>query len=175
MASRGVNKVILVGRLGNDPDVRVTPGNFTITTLSVATSETWKDKNTGQMQERTEWHRVKVMGKVGEIAGQYLKKGSQAYFEGKLQTDKWQDKDGQDRYSTSVVVDSFGGSMQFLDAKTGGDVPYQQNQAPMQNENPAPQNYNQTQQAAAPQQMQSAPPQQQAPAGLNDMDDDIPF
>ncbi len=117
MASKGINKVILIGNLGNNPDVRATADGRTITTVSLATSDSWKDKNTGQVQEKTEWHRVVVFGRLGEIAGQYLKKGSKVYFEGKLQTRKWQDKNGQDRYTTEVIVDSFGGEMQMLDAK----------------------------------------------------------
>jgi single-strand DNA-binding protein len=172
MASKGVNKVILVGNLGNDPEMRYTPDQRAIASLSIATSESWKDKNSGQTQEKTEWHRVAVFGKLAEIAGQYLKKGSQVYFEGKLQTRKWQDKSGQDRYTTEVVVDSFTGVMQMLGGgrSAGGDVPYQQNQQPaQQNYNQAPQqNYNKPSQPN-----QSTP--QQAPPGLDDMDDDIPF
>ncbi|MEP2788524.1 MAG: single-stranded DNA-binding protein, partial [Kangiellaceae bacterium] len=91
MATRGVNKVILVGNLGQDPEVRYTPGGAAITTISIATSDSWKDKNSGQMQEKTEWHRVVFFGKLAEIAGEYLHKGSQVYVEGKLQTRKWQD------------------------------------------------------------------------------------
>jgi len=117
MAIKGINKVILIGNLGNEPDVRATADGRTITTVSLATSDRWKDKNTGQPQEKTEWHRVVVFGRLGEIAGQYLKKGSKVYFEGKLQTRKWQDKSGQDRYTTEVIVDSFGGEMHMLDAK----------------------------------------------------------
>jgi len=178
MASKGVNKVILVGNLGNDPEMRYTPDQRAIATLSIATSESWKDKNSGQTQEKTEWHRVVVFGKLAEIVGQYLKKGSQVYFEGKLQTRKWQDQNGQDRYTTEVVVDSFSGVMQMLGGRSGGDVAYQQNQAPMQQsqqqaqQNQAPQNYNQAPQNTN-QQNPSAP--QQMPPGLDDMDDDIPF
>jgi len=117
MASKGINKVILIGNLGNDPEVRSTAEGKTITTLGVATSESWKDKNTGQMQDKTEWHRVVLFGKLAEISGQYLKKGSQVYLEGKLQTNKWQDKSGQDRYTTEVIVDSFTGVMQMLGGK----------------------------------------------------------
>lgn len=100
--SRGINKVILVGRLGNDPDVRVTAGGSAITTISIATSESWKDRNTGQQQERTEWHRVVFFGRLAEIAGQYLKKGSQVYVEGSLRTNKYTDKNGIERYSTDI-------------------------------------------------------------------------
>ena len=114
MASKGINRVTIVGNLGQDPEVRYTPGGAAITNISVATSESWKDKNTGQTQEKTEWHRVVFFGKLAEIAGEYLKKGSQVYVEGKLQTRKWQDKQGQDKYSTEVIVDSFTGVMQML-------------------------------------------------------------
>ncbi|WP_461538694.1 single-stranded DNA-binding protein [Spongorhabdus nitratireducens] len=118
--ARGVNKVILVGNLGNDPDVRFTPGGSPVANLSVATSESWTDRNTNQRQERTEWHRVVIFGKLAEIAQQYLKKGSKVYLEGKLQTRKWQDQQGQDRYTTEIVVDGFGGQMQMLDGREGG-------------------------------------------------------
>lgn len=100
--SRGINKAILVGRLGNDPDVRVTAGGSAITTISIATTESWKDRNTGQQQERTEWHRVVFFGRLAEIAGQYLKKGSQVYVEGSLRTNKYTDKNGIERYSTDI-------------------------------------------------------------------------
>lgn len=115
--SRGINKVILIGNLGNEPEIRVTPSGTIIATLSVATSEQWKDRNTGQQQTKTEWHRVVIFGKLAEIAQQYLHKGSQVYLEGKLQTRKWQGQDGQDRYTTEVMVDSFNGQLQMLDNK----------------------------------------------------------
>lgn len=114
---RGVNKVIIVGSLGQDPEVRYTPNGQAIANLSVATSEQWRDKQ-GQKQERTEWHRVVIFGKLAEVAGEYLRKGSQAYFEGKLQTRKWQDKQGQDRYSTEIVID-ISGTMQMLGGNNG--------------------------------------------------------
>lgn len=110
---RGVNKVILVGTLGRDPEVRYTTNGNAIANLSVATSEQWTDKQTQERQERTEWHRVVIFGKLAEIAGQYLRKGSQVYLEGKLQTRKWQDQSGQDRYSTEIVLD-VNGQMQML-------------------------------------------------------------
>lgn len=103
--ARGVNKVILVGNLGNDPEVKYSQAGAAICTLSLATSESWKDKQTGEMQERTEWHRVKLFGRLGEIAGEYLKKGRQVYIEGRLRTDKYTGKDGVERYTTSVVAD----------------------------------------------------------------------
>ena len=188
--ARGVNKVILVGNLGNDPEVRFTPNGSAIANLSLATSESWKDRNTGQQQEKTEWHRVVIFGKLAEIAQQYLRKGSKVYIEGKLQTRKWQGQDGQDRYTTEVVVD-ITGQMQMLDSRQGDmGAPmggYQQPSTPQS----APA-YNQQQYSAPPQQstpayaqpQQSAPqqpaPQQPAsqpqPAGnFDDFDDDIPF
>lgn len=104
MASRGVNKVILVGHLGADPEVRYTQSGTAVANLRIATSERWKDRQSGEAQERTEWHRVVLFGKLGEIAEQYLKKGAQVYLEGRLQTRKWQGQDGQDRYTTEVVA-----------------------------------------------------------------------
>jgi len=113
--ARGINKVILVGNLGRDPEVRYTPNGGAIANLTIATSEQWKDKQTGQNQDRTEWHRVVMFGRLGEIAGEYLKKGSQVYIEGKLQTRKWQDKDGNDRYTTEIVANE----MQMLGSSGG--------------------------------------------------------
>lgn len=115
MATRGVNKVILVGNLGNDPEVRYMPNGNAVANLSLATSESWKDQQ-GQMQERTEWHRLTMYRRLAEIAGEYLKKGSQIYCEGKLQTRKWQDQQGQDRYTTEIIVDQ----MQMLGGRDGG-------------------------------------------------------
>ncbi len=170
MASRGVNKVILVGNLGQDPETKYTPNGGAITTISIATSESWKDKNSGETREKTEWHRVVFFGKLAEIAGEYLKKGSQVYVEGKLQTRKWQDKSGQDRYTTEVVIDGFNGSMQMLGSRGGDDRQsggggYQQQQN------------QQTTQSAAPSAPQSAPSSQPAPqmAADTSFDDDIPF
>ncbi|WP_321277116.1 single-stranded DNA-binding protein [Thiomicrorhabdus indica] len=126
---RGINKVILVGTLGADPDVKYAANGNAIANLSVATSEEWNDKNTGQKQQKTEWHRVSMFGKLAEIAGQYLRKGSQVYLEGKLQTRKWQDQNGQDRYTTEVVISGFDGTMQMLGGgNRGGDAPYDNNQ-----------------------------------------------
>ncbi len=144
----GVNKVILIGRLGQDPEVRYAASGAAITNLSVATSEKWKDKQTGEQKEATEWHRVVMFGKLAEIGGQYLRKGSNVYLEGKLKTRKWQDQTGADRYSTEVVLD-IGGTMQMLDGKQDG----QQAQAPRQQPQQAPQQ--------APQQQQYQQPQQQ--------------
>lgn len=189
---RGVNKVILVGTLGRDPEMKYAANGNAIANLSVATSENWTDKNSGQKQEKTEWHRVVIFGKLAEIAGQYLTKGSQVYLEGKLQTRKWQDQNtGQDRYSTEVVID-FNGQMQMLGGgNRQGDAAFGQapgnmapgmppmgQQAPQGGQGFAPQgqqpNYGGQQQA--PMQNQ-APPMQQAPAyPENDFgDDDVPF
>lgn len=176
--ARGVNKVILVGNLGGDPEVRYMPNGNAVTNVTVATSESWKDKQTGQQQERTEWHRVVFFNRLAEIAGEYLRKGTKVYVEGSLRTRKWQDQSGQDRYTTEIV----GSEMQMLDSRGGsGDGGYQQSggYAPQQ-QAPAPQQ-------AAPAPQRQAPPQQQAPAapqpqvapqpaqGFDDFDDDIPF
>lgn len=172
--ARGVNKVILVGNVGGDPETRYLPNGNAITNITLATSETWKDKQTGQPQEKTEWHRVVLFGKVAEIAGQYVRKGSQIYIEGKLQTRKWQDQSGQDRYTTEVVVD-MGGSMQLLGGR--GAVPADDGYAapaapaarPSAPPRPAPQ--------AAPQVApQPAPrPAPQPAPNYDNFDDDIPF
>ncbi len=124
MPNRGVNKVILVGNLGADPEVRYTANGDPVGTLSVATSEVWRDKSTGEPQERTEWHRVVIFGKVAELAKQYLQKGRKVYVEGKLRTRKWQGQDGQDRWTTEVVISQFEGELQFLDSRGGGTAPY---------------------------------------------------
>jgi single-strand DNA-binding protein len=116
---RGVNKAILVGTLGKDPEQRFMPNGNAVCNISVATSEQWKDKQTGEKQERTEWHRVSMFGKLAEIAGEYLRKGSQVYLEGKIQTRKWQDKEGKDRYSTEIVADQ----MQMLGGKRDSSAP----------------------------------------------------
>ena len=146
-----VNKVILVGNLGADPESRFAPSGDAICNIRLATTETWKDKQTGERKEATEWHRVSFYGKLAEIAGQYLRKGSQVYIEGSLRTRKWQDKDGQDRYSTEIRADE----MKMLGGKPEGQ------HAPQQ-----PQPRQQPQQRPAP---------QNAGGGFGDMDDDIPF
>ncbi|WP_413727367.1 single-stranded DNA-binding protein [Sodalis sp. RH19] len=119
MASRGVNKVILVGNLGQDPEVRYMPNGGAVANMTLATSESWRDKQTGETKEKTEWHRVVLFGKLAEVAGEYLKKGSQVYIEGALQTRKWTDQGGQERYTTEVVV-NVGGTMQMLGGRQGG-------------------------------------------------------
>ena len=171
MASRGVNKVILIGNLGKDPETRFFPDGGAVTNASIATSETWRDKQSGEQKERTEWHRVVFRDRgnyrLGQIAGEYLKKGSKVFVEGALQTRKWTDQSGQDRYTTEVVVNE----MQMLDSRGAGQgdsgmggAGYGGGQAP-QSSTPA-------QGGAAP--AQSAP--QAAPAqDFNDFDDDIPF
>src|SRR3990167_4511006 len=116
--ARGVNKVILIGNLGKDPEVRYTPSGLAVANVTIATSEAWKDKQSGEMQERTEWHRVVFYQRLAEIVGEYLKKGSKVYIEGRLRTSKWQDKtSGQDRYTTEVIADN----MQMLDSKASGN------------------------------------------------------
>ncbi len=157
-----VNKVILVGRLGAEPESRAFPNGGSICNLRLATSESWKDKQTGERQERTEWHRVTLRNRLGEVAQQYLHKGSQVYIEGRIQTRKWQDQNGQDRYSTEIMANE----MTMLDSKgaSGGSAPAYQPSAP------APQNA--TPQPASP----SAGPSYGAPQGGADyLDDDIPF
>jgi len=174
MASRGINKVIIVGNLGQDPEVRYTPAGKGVANLTIATSETWKDQS-GQLQEKTEWHRVVLFGKLAEIAGQYLKKGSQVYIEGKLQTRKWQDQQGQDRYTTEVVVDPFNGVMQMLGGGSGADGGQhsggnQRGQQPSPAQQPGQSGgYQQPAQQRQPQ--QPAPP----PDDCDFPDDDVPF
>lgn len=150
--ARGINKVILIGNLGADPEVRQTAGGSSVTTLSVATSDQWRDKQSGEMQEKTEWHRVVAFQRLAEIMGEYLRKGSKVYIEGRLQTRKWQGQDGQDRYTTEVVAND----MQMLDSRGGT--------APMDDAGYSPR-------------PQSRPPASSpAPAGhQDDMGDDIPF
>ncbi|HGY9596052.1 TPA: single-stranded DNA-binding protein [Vibrio campbellii] len=176
MASRGVNKVIIMGNLGQDPEVKYSANGNAIANITVATSETWRDKATGEQREKTEWHRVVLFGKTAEIAGEYLRKGSQVYLEGQLQTRKWQDQNGQERYTTEVVVQWPSGQMQLLGgrqggAPMGGGQPQQQQQGGWgQPQQPAQQQYNAPQQQQAPQQ-----PQQQYNEPPMDFDDDIPF
>lgn len=150
--ARGINKVILVGNLGREPETRFTPDGLAVTNLAIATSEGWKDKNTGQMQERTEWHRVVLYARLAEVASEYLKKGSKVYIEGKLRTNKWQDKSGNDRYTTEIIASE----MQMLDSRGAGGN--NGGYTPTQSSN------------------QSSPSQQQQPSMANDdFDDDIPF
>ena len=143
--ARGVNKVIVVGNLGQDPETRYMPSGSAVTNMRIATNESWKDKQTGEQKDRTEWHNVAMFGRLAEIAAEYLRKGSQVYIEGKLRTRKWQDKDGNDRYTTEIIADE----MQMLGGRSGGGAPVMSDSPP----------------AGAP------PPQ---PSG-DDFDDDIPF
>ena len=166
--ARGVNKVIIVGNCGQDPETRFMPSGGAVTNLSIATSESWKDKTSGEPQERTEWHRVVFFNRLAEIAGEYVKKGSKLYVEGALRTRKWQNKEGQDQYTTEIVASE----MQMLDSRGGQDggqgggyQPPQQQQGGYQQ--PAAQN--------KPQGSQQQAPQQQAPQGMDSFDDDIPF
>ncbi len=177
MASRGVNKVILVGNLGQDPEVRYMPSGGAVANITLATSESWRDKATGEMKEQTEWHRVVLFGKLAEVAGEYLRKGSQVYIEGQLRTRKWTDQSGQEKYTTEVVV-NVGGTMQMLGGRQGGGgAPAgggQQHGGWGQPQQPQGNN-NQFSGGA-----QSRPQQQSAPAPSNneppmDFDDDIPF
>ena len=163
MATRGINKVILIGNLGNDPETRFFPDGGAITNASVATSESWKDKQTGQMQERTEWHRIVFRDRgnfrLGQIAGEYLKKGSKVYIEGSLRTRKWQDKEGQDRYTTEIQADE----MQMLDSRSTGSGDSYEGAA----------NVKQEPSSRAPSAPAAVPPAPQGDSGT--FDDDIPF
>jgi single-strand DNA-binding protein len=178
--ARGINKVILVGNLGNDPEVRYMPSGGAVTNISVATSETWKDKQTGQPQERTEWHRVVFFNRLAEIAGEYLRKGSKVYIEGALRTRKWQDQSGQDRYTTEIIA----GEMQMLDSRgMGGGSSYPDDAAgaaPSQRQQPQ---HQPQPQRSAPAPEAFPPPASSAssapnppPYGSGEFDDDdIPF
>ncbi|MDG0805674.1 single-stranded DNA-binding protein SSB1 [Pectobacterium brasiliense] len=180
MASRGVNKVILVGNLGQDPEVRYMPNGGAVANITLATSESWRDKQTGEQKEKTEWHRVVLFGKLAEVAGEYLRKGSQVYIEGALQTRKWADQTGVERYTTEVVV-NVGGTMQMLGGRQGGGAPAGGNAGGGQQQGgwgqpQQPQGGNQFSGGA---QSQQRPAQNSAPAQSNeppmDFDDDIPF
>ncbi len=149
--ARGVNKAILIGNLGNDPDIRYTASGAAVANISLATAESWKDKETGEKQERTEWHRVVFFGRLAEIVGEYLRKGSQIYVEGRLQTRKWQDKEGRDRYTTEIVANE----MQMLGSRSGGTTNFDQSPPPAKEEVTAPAT-------------SGGPPK-------DDFDDDIPF
>ncbi len=147
--ARGINKVIIVGNLGGDPETRYMPSGSAVTNLTVATNESWKDKATGEQKDRTEWHKVAMFNRLAEIAAEYLRKGSQVYIEGKLRTRKWQDKNGQDRWTTEIVADE----MQMLGSRGGSGG----GSAPMD--------------SASDSSASNRPPQ----AGPDDFDDDIPF
>ena len=157
--ARGINKVIIVGNLGNDPETRFMPTGGAVTNITVATSIAWKDKNTGQQQEQTEWHRIVFFNRLAEIAGEYLKKGAKVYIEGSLRTNKWQDKDGNDRYTTEIVAKE----MQMLDSQgsngqqQGANNPQGSNQGRAQQHSPQVTEVTET------------------PVADDDFDDDIPF
>ncbi|MFI4954852.1 MAG: single-stranded DNA-binding protein [Gammaproteobacteria bacterium] len=155
--ARGVNKVIIIGNLGAEPELRYMPSGGAVTTLSIATSESWKDKQSGQSQERTEWHRVVMFNRLAEIAGEYLHKGSKVYVEGSLRTRKWQDKSGQDRYTTEIVANT----MQMLDGKGMGASEGEYSEQPTSRNSEQPQRSNQPMPESMPQ--------------MDDFDDDIPF
>lgn len=186
--ARGINKVILIGNVGQDPEVKYMPSGGAVTNISIATSETWKDKNTGQPQERTEWHRVVFFNRLGEIAGEYLRKGSKVYIEGALRTRKWQAQDGTDRYTTEIVANE----MQMLDGRGDNAGSGMGNDSGSNNYGGNnSQNYNQSQPAnpgapltampggasqngyTKPALVANTPPQQ--PPGFDSFDDDIPF
>ena len=175
----GVNKVIILGNVGKDPETRFLPNGGAVTNLTIATSESWKDKQTGEQKEKTEWHRVVIFGKLAEIAAQYVKKGSKLYIEGALQTRKWTNQQGQDQYTTEIVLQGFGGVMQMLDGKPQGQQqasPQQQAQQPSQQ---LQQKRQQAQQQAPQQQggfQQQEPQQKVNPQEPSiDFDSDIPF
>ncbi|AMK75022.1 MULTISPECIES: single-stranded DNA-binding protein [Methylomonas] len=152
-----LNKVMLIGRLGADPEVRYMPSGDAITTIRLATSRRWKDRNTNERKEETEWHRVVFFSGLAKIAGEYLKKGSQVYVEGRIRTQKWQGQDGQERYTTEIVADN----MHMLDSKSGGTASYSDSNTPP---------------ASSYDNRPSAPSgSQAAPASYDDFDDDIPF
>jgi single-strand DNA-binding protein len=152
--ARGINKVILIGHLGADPETRAMPSGMTVANLRLATSENWKDKQSGEQQERTEWHNVALFGRLGEIAGEYLRKGSQVYIEGRLRTRKWQDKSGVDRYTTEIVAND----MQMIGGRGGGGGGGQAASAPGGGET-----------------RERPPAAEPAGAATEDFDDDIPF
>ena len=165
--ARGINKVILVGNVGGDPEVRYMPNGNAVATISIATSESWKDKQSGDKQERTEWHRVVCFNRLGEIVGEYVKKGSKLYIEGSLRTRKWQDQQGQDRYTTEIIASE----LQMLDSKGGNygsganydDMPEMNQDAASAYAHGSPSTKNKASASAA------------APAALEEMDDDVPF
>lgn len=168
--ARGVNKVILVGNVGADPEIRYMPNGNAVANMSVATSESWKDKQTGDRQERTEWHRVVCFNRLGEIVGEYVRKGTKIYVEGSLRTRKWQDQQGQDKYSTEIVASD----IQMLDSKGGSPSSYDDMGSHSQYQGSPQQHQGQDQdqgQQKAPQNKSSEPQH----AGLDDLDDDVPF
>jgi single-strand DNA-binding protein len=164
-----LNKVMLIGRLGADPEVRFLPSGGSVATIRLATSRRWKDKQTGERKEETEWHRVVFFSRLAEIVGEYLKKGSQVYVEGRIRTQKWQGQDGQDRYTTEIVADS----MNMLDSRSGGTAEFGGDQPQGGYSAPSSRPANQSQQSAPQNNSGSSMPP--APPNYDDFDDDIPF
>ncbi len=161
--ARGINKVILIGHVGGDPEVRYMPNGNAVATISLATTESWKDKQTGEKQERTEWHRVVCFNRLGEIVGEYVRKGSKLYIEGSLRTRKWQDPQGQDRYTTEIVA----ADIQMLDSKGTGST------SPAMDMQSAPQQYQGS--SSKPQATKQAPAQTAPQDVFEELDDDVPF
>jgi len=164
-----LNKVTLIGRLGADPEVRYMPSGGAVTNISLATTRRWKDRQSGERRDETEWHRVTFFNRIAEVAGEYLRKGSLVYVEGRIRTNKWQDQNGQDRYTTEIIAEQ----MQMLDSKSGGTSNFNTEQPNNTG------NYNAPQQSTPAATAQQPPQQQQAesppPASYEDFDDDIPF
>lgn len=171
--ARGVNKVILIGNLGIDPEVRYMPSGDALANVRIATTDTWKDKQSGELREATEWHNVVFSGRLAEIAGQYLRKGSRVYVEGSLRTRKWQGQDGQDRYTTEIRARE----MQMLDTRSGGSADFdgQASQSAPPAHGSAPPQSTGAPSQQRPAQPANKPPAQQQPAFDDDFDDDIPF
>lgn len=181
MASRGINKCIIVGNAGQDPEVRYMPNGSAVANLTLATSESYKDKNTGQAVDKAEWHKIAIFGKLAEICGEYVRKGQQLYIEGKLQTRKWQDQQGQDRYTTEIVVDGFSGVMQMLGGKNENQQGSNAGSGFSQPQQPQQGSFNQQSQQGFNNQNQQQQggfaPQQNGfnPQMSNNFDDDIAF
>lgn len=165
-----LNKVTLIGRLGADPEIRYMPSGGAVANISLATNFRWKDKQTGEKKESTEWHRVVFFNRLAEIAGEYLKKGAQIYVEGRLQTRKWQDQGGHDRYTTEIVASE----MHMLDSRSGGTSHFGNDQAQSSHAEPAAQSSYSSQQPAPAHNTSSMPPSP-PPQAYDDFDDDIPF
>ena len=168
--ARGVNKVILIGNLGNDPEVRYMPSGGAVANVSVATTDSWRDKSSGERQERTEWHRIVLFGRLGEIAGEYLRKGSKVYIEGRLQTRKWQGQDGSDRYTTEIVANE----MQMLDSR-GGDLDHAVSGSDNRPQSGYHQDRGPNRQSSQPTQPSDDNAPSPSPPAPEEFDDDIPF
>lgn len=165
--ARGLNKVMIMGNLGADPEVRYLPSGSAVTNIRVATSESWKDRTTGEKQERTEWHRIVLFNRLGEIAAQYLRKGSKVFIEGAIRTNKWQDQSGADRYTTEIIANN----MQLMDSKgTGGSAPFDQDHGDMPQDMAAMPSSN-----AAPRSAPTRAPEPAMAAADEAFNDDVPF